>query len=461
MNKLLAIGIVFLLMFMFPIMLNNAHASTTFSVGVSADQNETVYLDGTLVTAHNRSYQGFTIGYTIQVQVSSPSIIFDLASSGGTVGLGYFYAIPAGTTIMNSTDLYDAAYTYNYFVILKDGDYMYHHFYSLSSGATSGWSEGLVNTTVPQNFSVTFNWGYIYPSTGGVPSYIQVTDNYANKNYTIGYGISGENYLNGNYYISIVSYIYSGSLVVSSVSGNWVNGGYNATYSVQAQFGGPSAYLKVYSNIQNSFNVYVYSSKAQTEQFTVSPPYPYTIGLVNGTFYSVKAYYNQQSLWYNFTAYQTKSVWFNFSTSSTSVSIQSSSVSVIFSGSGTHYIINYIKNGNYLGGTWYIIVNGTQYSVNVQTISIKEYYSISPYSLLIIFGNYNYGGSSYPPTVTSYTIPSSSNNTIYEIYYNMSTSSNPTLFGMDEFEVLGIVLIFVGLMLPAVAISLGKRKGGS
>ncbi len=264
--------------------------------------------------------------------------------------------------------------------------------------------------------------------------------------------------------ISSFSTNQSGAVSGVSIGMSW--SGYNTTISGQVDIAPPNASLNVYSDV-SPFTLKIKSNSfgGAYQQYIESSPYPDSIGIINKSSYTISGIYNGQTISYSFTAKSTNNFWFNFSipsglTSSSSTSTYVSNISIGYPKS-LHYNINYLKNGDYQGGTWYIVVNQTQYAIQENIIGIKEYYNTSPYSLSIIFGNYTYEGFSYSPTINSYNIPSTSNNTIYVVYYNMTNTQSLTVFGMDEFDVLAILLIFTGLMLPAVAISYMKKKGGS
>ena len=151
MNKLLVIGIVFLLIFVFPIMMNEAHAAGSFTLYVSSDKAETVYVDGTLITAHYGASQALTVGWTIQVSISAPSLLVGLDGGGGQqiVVMFYFYIDNAGTVTMNLSDIADVGYSPLNLIIIKGGDYLYNNEYHYSGGSVP---VGLVNVSIPANF---------------------------------------------------------------------------------------------------------------------------------------------------------------------------------------------------------------------------------------------------------------------------------------------------------------------
>ncbi len=208
------------------------------------------------------------------------------------------------------------------------------------------------------------------------------------------------------------------------------------------------------------------------EHYSISSPYPYVLGLQNGTTYNLTGVFNNQEIYYDIIAKNGEKYYFNFTTSGTKT-VTSNTTSPITQVNnitigpvkGLHYNINYIKNGDYQGGTWYIIINTTQYAIQENIIYVKEYYNTTPYSITIVFGNYVYGGISYSPSVPSYSIPSTSNNTVYEIYYNISSTSTPNNYiipglGVSGLTLLQLGIIFVLFMIPAIAIAYfkyGKR----
>ncbi len=477
MNKIMAVGIVFLLMFMFPLMLNNAHAVSYTSIQVSADSNDQVIVNGSLISAHYGWIEFLNVPYGNgvydSISVNSASSIF--ITYGSSYAFSYF--VPAGSMAISS--MYDGQIISNIFVV-KFGDYLYQNHYVFNS--YGGWyvQFGLFNLTASYGSVMYFNVGimnrngtsgilsYAVSGTrtiGEMASYFDISSSFAGVP-TNPYAISPPFAVPA----TISGFYDNQSGAVSGVTVGEAVSGFNVTVSGQVNLIPPNATLNVYSNVQPlTIKVSTPLFNGANQQFIAYAPYPYSISIIQGIVYSISGIFNdsgvQKVISYTFTAKSTNNLWFNFSISSTS-SGSSAYVSNISVGypKALHYNINYLKNGNYQGGVWYININGTQYAIEENMIYIKEYYNTSPYSVSIIFGDYIYGGLIYSPSIQSYSISSTSNNTVYVVYYNItntySYTQNLTVFGLNEFDVIGGIVVFVALMLPAVAISLGNRKGG-
>ena len=460
MNKIIVFGIAFLLMFMFPIILHNTHASV-IDPFAACDPNDQVIVNGQLITAHSGSSETFSIsGNFVQINVNQPSVVVAGYNGYNGPGAHFAYYVPAGSLTLSS--VYDGVDMYT-LVVVKAGDYMFGNTFTLY---------------VDSNQVYTYNFGYLYLTSayGSTMDFnvgVQVQNGTSG---TLGYTVSGTELV--GYYETNVQDPYTASpsfalpatvsafstndsVAVTGVSLGMAFSGYNTTISAQLDYATPNATLNVYSNVE-PFTLKISTSlfSSAIQQYVVSPPYPNKISLIQGVTYSISGIFNNSGInevvSYSFVAKSVNNYWFNFSVQSPS----NNTVKNITIGHGIHYNINYLKNGDYLGGIWSITINGTQYTIAQQIIYIKEYYNTSPYSLSIIFGDYAYAGVLYPPTINSYSIPSTSNNTIYVVYYNISNTQNLTVFGLNEFDVIGGIVVFVALMLPAVAISLGKRKGG-
>ncbi len=448
---------IFMMMFTFPLFLENVHAITYTSIGVSADQNESVYVNGTLITKGNDSYQTLSVPSNFfSISVSSASII-DLGYGSGVF---FSYYVSSGNYVINES-LQSGGTSLGAIDIIKSGDYLFHHSYYgvdyLASSSTTYHYEyfyqGYLNLSAGYGLTVSMNIGLIGNGFSGPLKSVSFSNNINKIGYITGiiteYGTLRNPYLSSPQPVpaSVASFSYNQTQAISSLSIGESISGYNTTISTTVNIVAPNATLDVYSNV-SPFNLSLTSPSfsSSNQNFVGQKPYPYSIGIINGYYYTITGTYDSQQISYSFTASSVNKYYFNFTSTTLPNSTGTSNTA--------KYNITFIESGLPQNVKWSVTFDG-----------ISKYTNKTSISFIIENGIYSYivGAIGYTAQPSSGSVNLDTNITEYITFTNYVVSNETSnipytqLVISNNFIITILMIIFV-VMLVFIGMAYTNRR---